>query len=169
MCTEGLLYSPLKSPEWQWHKQIFRYKPTEQSNPSFSLEQLTIPFVVTLIIHNYYPGAMGTWHAWWWGELLLCVCRWQCIQLGAYPTWAVTHINYFIISFLWSHTWPWRNFNYTDRFVMSVFFSQCLIIVVLLICYRFNVMQLHNVQFIRSSFHEEYYLIPISKLKWGNA
>jgi len=42
---------------------------------------------------------------------------------------------------------------------MFVVFSYCFIIVVLLICYRFNVMQLHNVEFIRSFFHEEYYLI----------
>lgn len=154
-----VLYSPPKSSEWQGHKQIFGYKPTEQSNPSFSLEQLTIPFTDKLMIHIYYPGAMGPWHAWWWGELLLCVCRWQCIQLGTYTTWPFTHINYYIISFFWSHTWPWWNFNSTDRFVMFVVFSHCVIIVVLLICYRLNVMQLHNVEFIRSLFYEEYYLI----------
>jgi len=38
--------------------QFFRYIPTEQSN--ISLEQLTIPFTVKLMIHFYYPGAMGT-------------------------------------------------------------------------------------------------------------
>jgi hypothetical protein len=42
---------------------------------------------------------------------------------------------------------------------MFVVFSHCVIIVVLLICYRLNVMQLHNVEFIRSLFYEEYYLI----------
>jgi len=124
--------------EWQRHKQIFRYKPTEQSNLSLSLEQLTIPFRVKLMIHIYYPGAMGTWHAWWWGELLLCVYRWQCMQLGTYTTWPFTHINYYIISFFWSRTWPWWNFNSTDRFVMFVVFSHYVVIVVLLICYRFN-------------------------------
>ena len=46
--------------ERQQHKQIFRYKPTEQSNTSLSLEQLTIPFTVKLMIHIYFPGAMGT-------------------------------------------------------------------------------------------------------------
>jgi hypothetical protein len=52
---------------------------------------------------------------------------------------------------------------------MLVVLSQCVVIVVLLISYRFSVMQLYYLQFIRASLHEKYYLTPVSELKPGNA
>jgi hypothetical protein len=81
------------------------------------LNSVTNLFLVKLM-NISYPGSMGNWYAWWWGEFLLCVWGWERVQLGAYATWAFTDINYFIISVLWPHTWAWRIIDYTDRFVI---------------------------------------------------